>query len=215
MPLIVCKDFPPPHFTTTKQLGNMKDPSIRNDFLISKNINPQNLVLARQTHSAAVLPVLAKDGGKILDGCDGFITDDKNLMLGIFTADCMPVLFASKDGRVKAASHAGWRGLADGILENTVDAFFQKYGIPYNGIEVYIAPHIRKCCYEVSEDFERIFNTKLIDKKLDLSAIAKQKLKARGIENIHISGLCVCCNKDLFFSHRRDNKCSDRLLTVI
>jgi YfiH family protein len=191
----------------------MKNTEIRNNFLQSENIDCKKLILANQIHSNIVKSVSSADAGKVIDNCDGLITTEKDLYLGIFTADCMPILMVSKNEKVKAAIHAGWRGLALGIIESAVEAFVQNHISPYE-IRVYIAPHIRDCCYEVNPTFENIFDTRLNENKLDMSAIAKSKMHKCGIRQIYISKFCTKHKDDLFFSYRKD-KCNDRLLSIV
>ena len=83
---------------------------------------------------------------------DGVITTLTAQKIGIVTADCLPLLMASRDGRVIASVHAGWRGTAAGIVQHTVRQFAAS-GVPASEIIVAIGPHIRACCYEVSEAF--------------------------------------------------------------
>ncbi|MDR1952833.1 MAG: peptidoglycan editing factor PgeF [Elusimicrobiota bacterium] len=217
MKYISSSKFPFRHLTTTKLAGDMKNEQNRNDFLISENFDVQKLVLANQTHSNKIKIVDKMDAGKIIDGCDGFVTKETDLNLGIFTADCMPILMTSKDAKVKAAIHAGWKGLAFGIIENTMDKFLQLGVYPYE-LVVYIAPHIRKCCYEVSKEFEKIFSVELNKNKFDLSQFARDRMGKCGVRHVYEYKLCSnCCKHNgeyLFFSYRRDG-CDERLLTVI
>jgi YfiH family protein len=215
MKSISFQKFQAKHLTTTKKAGNMKNVEIRNKFLISQGIDPKSLVLANQTHSNKVIKVTKDEGGKFIDDCDGLITDDASLSLGVFSADCMPILMVSKDKRVKAAVHAGWRGLAKGVLENAIDLFFTQYNVAPYEIKAYIAPHIQKCCYEVNPSFGDIFGVQLDERnRLSLSEVAKEKMRKNGIRIIYISKLCTKCETNLCFSHRLD-KTTDRLLTII
>ncbi|MDR3049922.1 MAG: peptidoglycan editing factor PgeF [Elusimicrobiota bacterium] len=206
--------FPLKHFTTTKADGDMKIQENRRRFLISCQINPQTLVLAKQIHSNIVKIVSKSDGGYCIENCDGFITDDKNMRLGIFTADCMPILICSKNQKIKAAIHSGWKGLSAGIIENAVNIFDKTFNINPQDLCAYIGAHIQSCCYEVGSEFEKIFQTPLIDGKLNLSKIAQGKMQKLGIQTIEISPYCAMHDKDLFFSYRRD-KSAERMLTII
>ncbi|MDR2772253.1 MAG: peptidoglycan editing factor PgeF [Elusimicrobiota bacterium] len=206
------------HLTSTRFAGDMKDEQKRNEFLLSQNIDPQNLVLTDQIHSNIIKHVTKNEAGKTIDSCDGLFTDDISLNLGVFSADCVPIVMVSTKYQVKAIVHAGWKGLAFGIIENTTEMFAQ-FGFPPYEIHAYIAPHIRKCCYEVSKDFEKIFGADLLkDNKFDLTGLARNKLKKCGIRRIYEHKLCTKCSKYedefLFFSYRRD-KTQERLLTVI
>ncbi|MDR1522668.1 MAG: peptidoglycan editing factor PgeF [Endomicrobium sp.] len=209
---IFHKNFKYRHFTSTILAGNLKDKTLRDNFLISQNLNPANLVLVNQVHSSDVKIVEKYNCGNFIDNCDGLITTDKSIILGIFTADCVPLLMTN--GIVKTAIHAGWRGIHSGIIENAVGILNNKFSINPKDIEVYVGPHIHSCCYEVSRDFENIFNLKLKNNRLDLSEVVFSKLKKLGIVNIFDMNLCTCCQNNYFFSYRR-NKTSDRILSLL
>jgi uncharacterized protein, YfiH family len=212
--IIIETEFTASHFTTTKSCGNMKDDSLRNTLLSSLGLDGKNIVFARQTHGVKVVSVSEKDKGCFVEDCDGLITDEKNIALGIFTADCMPVLMFSADRRVKAAVHAGWKGLAGGILQNALRAFKELYCVSCGDISVYIAPHIKQCCYDVNAELADIFKVKLNNNKLDLSAVARGILTKEGVKNISISAHCSFHEDDLFFSYRK-NKTESRMITVV
>jgi YfiH family protein len=206
------KDFKYKHFTSTTLSGDLKDKIVRDKFLISQNLNPNNLVLANQVHSTNIEVIESCNCGSFVDNCDGLITNNKSIMLGVFTADCIPLLMTN--GRTRAAIHAGWEGIYLGIIENTIRIFKDKFFINVKDIEVYIGPHIRSCCYEVGKNFEDIFNLKLKENKLDLSEIIFNKLKNLGVVNIFDVNKCTFCQNSYFFSYRRD-KTSKRMLSLI
>jgi YfiH family protein len=207
-------NFPCKHFTTTKVAGNMKNKIERDKFLFSLNLNPVKLVLANQIHSSNVKIVSTFDQNTVVDNCDSLITADKDTILGIFTADCVPLLIFSEDSKVKAAIHAGWKGIYSGIIENTFDILTKDFSIKPNQIKVYIGPHIRSCCYEVSYEMEQSFNIKLINNKLNLSEIVCNKLKKLEINNIFDINRCTFHEENTFFSYRRD-KSAERILSII
>ena len=192
----------------------MKDGAQRNSLLRSLGLDAKNIVLMRQVHGNNVHVAGEKDKGSFIEDCDGLITNEKNIMLGIFTADCMPVLMVSKDKSVKAAVHAGWKGLASEILQNAIKIFNKKFGIKAEDIVVYIGPHIRECCYEVSADLGKTFGVRLKNNRLNLPEAARKILKKEGVKEIHSSSLCTFCGDDLFFSYRRD-KSEERIITVL
>jgi len=213
--IVVNPFFEYRHFTTDIQCGDMKDASQREAFLLSCGIKRSELVLAGQVHGTNVKIVTKNDGGSLIENCDGLITSDKNITLGVFTADCMPVLMASADGRIRAAVHAGWRGLADGILEKAVDVFKTEFKVDSCDIKAYIAPHIQECCYEVGEDFGKNFGVKLEKNQFNLSKTAREILLKCGLQSVQISHFCTVCAKgDRFFSYRK-NKTPKRQLTII
>ncbi|MDR1104580.1 MAG: peptidoglycan editing factor PgeF [Endomicrobium sp.] len=214
MNFIFSANFPYKHFTTTKSAGNMKNKAERDSFLRSTALNPADLVLANQVHGNNVKVVKRSDQNTVIDNCDGLITADKNLLLGIFTADCVPILISSSDGEVKAAVHVGWKGLYLGIVENAIRVLINDFCISPKSIKVYICPHIRSCCYKTGAEMEDKFNIKLINGKLDLSAILRDKLESCGVSEIFDVNQCTYHNEQLFFSYRRDC-CTERLLSVI
>ncbi|MDR1244737.1 MAG: peptidoglycan editing factor PgeF [Endomicrobium sp.] len=214
MNFIFSANFPYKHFTTTKSAGDMKNKAERDSFLRSMVLNPADLVLANQVHGNNIKVVKRSDQNILIDNCDGLITTDKNLLLGIFTADCVPILISSSDSEVKAAVHVGWKGLYLGIVENAIGVLINDFCISPKSIKVYIGPHIRSCCYKTGSEMEDKFNIKLINGNLDLSAILRTKLENYGVNEIFDVNQCTCHNEQLFFSYRRDC-CAYRLLSVI
>ena len=212
--LIIEEKFPIKHFTTVKSCGDMKDGAQRDFLLRSLGVEPANLVLVRQVHGSNVRVVCGKDRGMVIEDCDGLITNEQNIMLGIFTADCMPVLMVSKDKSVKAAVHAGWKGLAAGILQNALKAFKEKFGVEAENISAYIGPHIGECCYEVGDELRKFFAEEINKGRLNLSKAAVRILEKEGVKEIYASGLCSFCRQDLFFSYRKD-KTEKRMITVV
>jgi len=95
--------------------------------------------------------------------------------------------------------HAGWRGLAAGVVEAGVEA-------TAGAVAAAIGPGIGPCCYEVGDDVRAVFGTS--DRTLDLKAIARARLQASGVTEIHDCGLCTSCDAERFFSH-----CCDRGVT--
>jgi len=135
---------------------------------------------------------------------DGLWTETPRLPLLVFTADCLPIAIARANGSRPgiAALHVGWRGLLAGIIERAAS----RLGGTLAGA---IGPGIGPCCYEVGEDvaepYKERFGTGIFrDGRLDLWSAAEQALRAAGVDDVHRTDLCSCCNPDLFFSHRRD-----------
>ncbi|MDR2436624.1 MAG: peptidoglycan editing factor PgeF [Endomicrobium sp.] len=214
MNFIFSEKFPSKHFTTTKSAGNMKNKTERDSFFRSLSLNPADLVLANQVHGNNVKIVSYSDKNTIVDNCDGLITDNKNLLLGIFTADCIPVLISTRNGKVKAAIHTGWKGLYLGIIENVIEILTNDFCTSPKSIKTYIGPHIRSCCYKTGTEMESKFNIKLVNGSLDLSYILYDKLQKCGVSDIFDINQCTYHNENLFFSYRRES-CNNRLLSVI
>lgn len=128
-------------------------PGIRHAFLNvheSAAFDHSRLVDIKQVHGAELLSLTEMPEQR--PHVDGVITSLTAQQIGIVTADCLPLLMASRDGRVIASVHAGWRGTAAGIVQQTVQQFAAS-GVEAKDIVVAIGPHIRACCYEVSEAF--------------------------------------------------------------
>lgn len=143
---------------------------------------------------------------------DASWTDKPGLVCTVLTADCIPVLIANRLGTKVAAVHAGWRGLASGIVKNAIIAM----GDNPNDLIVWIGPNIGRCVFEVSEDVRTEFvlggfdvessfcekgNGKLL---ADLASLAATQLKDIGVEAVFIDGTCCYEDSEHYFSYRRD-----------
>ena len=143
---------------------------------------------------------------------DASVTSAEGVVCAVQMADCLPVLFASVDGTRIAAAHAGWRGLAAGVLENTLEAL----ECAPAGLIAWLGPAIGPECFEVGEDVRQAFVTgdagagacfqpRKGGKWLaDLPGLARRRLLAAGLTRIHGGGLCTFSDAGRFFSHRRD-----------
>ena len=202
------------HITTTKICGNMKDFYFRADFCNKNNINPSKIVFANQVHGTSIKKVSEDNAGCFMENCDGLITADKNIYLCIFTADCMPVFMADKNKKAVALIHAGWRGLAAGILKNAVLSFEKDVNIKAKDIDVYIGPHIKKCCYSIGDEVKHAFNLSSDDNYLSLCEQAEKQLKIFNINSIFVSPYCTYHNSDDFYSYRKE-KTNCRIMSLI
>ena len=119
----------------------------------------------------------------------------------MLVADCLPVALAGPGAA--GVVHAGWRGLSGGVLEAGVAAVGG--GGP---VAAAIGPGIGPCCYEVGDDVRAVFGTS--ERTLDLKAVARARLEAAGVQEIHDCGLCTACEAERFFSHRRDRGVTGR-----
>jgi polyphenol oxidase len=178
-----------------------------------------------QVHGARVvrLGAAATSGA----AADGVVTSDARRVGAIQVADCLPVLFAARDGSVVGAAHAGWRGLAAGVLENTVAAL----GVPPAQLLAWIGPGIGVEHFEVGPEVREAlvaavpaaagaqaaaaFTANARGRwQCDLAKLARQRLAALGITGIHGGEWCTFANADAFFSHRRDGR-SGRMAALI
>jgi YfiH family protein len=151
------------------------------------------LAQGRQVHGTRVVI-----DGQGIEEADGQVTSAAGVAAMVLTADCLPVALAGPE-RVGVV-HAGWRGLAAGVVEAGVEAA--------GAVAAAIGPGIGPCCYEVGDDVRAVFGTG--ERTLDLKAIARARLEAAGVAEIHDCGLCTACESERFFSHRRDRGVTGR-----
>ncbi|MDG2019436.1 MAG: peptidoglycan editing factor PgeF [SAR86 cluster bacterium] len=152
---------------------------------------------------------------------DALVSASDNLILGILSADCMPIAISKKDGSVFAIIHAGWRGLISGVIQTCLSSFINDE----IKLTAWIGPSISGGFYEVGPELYDAFmksdehsqsNFKRVNPKkwlFDLNGEAKRILKNHNVE-VHVSNQCTYTNHDLFYSYRRDQT-ENRLLTMI
>jgi YfiH family protein len=182
------------------------------------------IIKLKQVHSNIVVDVHdTSASGEAVEG-DAAITDLPGVILGVQTADCVPILITDREARAVAAVHAGWRGTAAGIAEATVERLIEKFEIDPRNLVAAIGPHIGPCCYEVGEDVAGQIDPPAIVRMpqfskphIDLAAANFAQLVRSGIPElrIEISSLCTRCRDDLFHSFRRDGKKMGHMLSVI
>ncbi|WP_375689515.1 peptidoglycan editing factor PgeF [Pseudooceanicola sp. LIPI14-2-Ac024] len=164
-----------------------------------------------QVHSARV--IVAEPGAPLAEA-DGIVTDRPGLVLSVLTADCQPVLFADPEAGVIGATHAGWRGTLDGVLEATLDAM-EGLGADRTDIVAVIGPSISQRAYEVGPEFLDHFvdedpgNTRFFangegDRYMfDLPAYGLHRLRQAGVGHAEWTRHCTYSDPDRFFSYRR------------
>ena len=160
---------------------------------------------------------------------DAIITNQPRVMIGVCVADCAPILLLDPEKKVIAAVHAGWKGTAVGITAKAVAGMTAVFGCDPTNIQAAIGPAIYQCCYEVDAPVRQAFSQAGIswdacsqpagaDKwRLNLAAANRELLLKAGVSenSIQDSGMCVCCQKELFFSYRRDNGDTGRQMGFI
>jgi len=172
------------------------------------------LATVHQIHSADVVIAYEAWPQDRRPRADGIVTDRPNLLLGILTADCAPVLFADHQAVVVGAAHAGWRGALAGVTDATIEAM-EQLGARRDHIHAAVGPCIAQPSYEVDEAFrarflhadgenERFFVTGPAGKpQFDLEAYVVHRLIAAGIDEIEALNLDTYADDSLFFSFRR------------
>lgn len=169
---------------------------------------PSRPVFLSQQHGRRVVEASVESMGVEADAC---FTRQPRVVCGILTADCVPALFCSADGRCVAAAHAGWRGLASGILEATVEAL----AVPGPELLVWLGPAIGPDAFEVGEDVRArfcaldrsamaAFRQKRRGKWLaDLYLLCRRRLASVGVDAVFGGDFCTYTD-ERFYSHRRE-----------
>jgi YfiH family protein len=146
-------------------------------------------------------------GDGTLPEADGHATAERGLAPMVITADCLPIALICQ--QAVAMVHAGWRGLAAGVVEEGIGALRQLGGD--GEIQAAIGPGAGGCCYEVGPGVHAAFGRPAVRGRIDLKAIAAERLRAAGATEVHDVGLCtICSDPALFFSHRRDQGVTGR-----
>jgi polyphenol oxidase len=159
---------------------------------VTLGLDPTLLASNRQVHSATVLQAAAGQRGS---PADGLVTGETRLPLLAMAADCVPIAIVRTGRRRRLALlHAGWRGLAAGVVEAGAEA------VGAGETAAIVGPG----CYEVGPEVAELFDDDLtVDGKLDLWHAADRALRAAGVDRVERVDLCTRCNPELFFSHRR------------
>lgn len=170
---------------------------------------PERVVFSRQVHGTDLIEGPNPSRGSFVRdsrtkeprdvvAADGHVVREPGLAPLVFVADCLPVALYGPGGI--AMVHAGWRGLAGGIVAAGAEAV--------GANRAAVGPGIGPCCYEVGEEVLAAFS-ELGDvtegRMLDLPEVARRLLAQAGVEEVESAGLCTKCEPDLFFSHRRDD----------
>ena len=183
----------------------------RRKLALKHNFNLDNLFYMNQTHGNNV-QIVNKDSARLIEDCDGIITNEKGLTLMVMVADCIPMIFMDKSKGVIAAVHAGRNSTFQKIAGITAKKMINEFNCKPNDIEVILGPSIQKCCYEVNEELSNIvknsFGEEFVNKRfIDLQGINKMLLNEQGISSIRISNTCTKCSNKDYFSFRKDKNC--------
>jgi YfiH family protein len=182
---------------------------------------PSPIATAQQIHSGLVVEATEPAADPIPEA-DGIITRRPGLLIGVRTADCVPILIVDERTRSVACIHAGWRGTAHNIAIAGINAMMAAYGSRPADLRAAIGPAIGPCCYEVGPDVAlrfRAWNPELALTSqpihIDLPAINEKQLRAAGLSDIWQAKECTFCATKKFFSFRREKEQAGRMLSFI
>ena len=187
------------------------------DLKTAVGLHDQRVVTMTQMHKDHITEVTdkrTKDAGE----ADGMITEQKEIFLGVLTADCVPILFSDLSRRVTAVVHAGWRGTMAGLVAKMVAHLRDRYHVELDALEVALGPAIGPCCYEIQNDVsapllakwkgftEQSLQSRNGKQFLDLRTLNTLQLQESGVPpaQIFTLGPCTACASDEFYSYRRD-----------
>lgn len=192
---------------------------------------------ANQTHGTAHKEVTQQERGRGRDSLatafpdtDALYTQEGNILLTSFYADCVPLLFLDPVKRVIGVAHAGWKGTVGQIGTKLIHKWVERYDSKVEDLRVAIGPAIGGCCYEVTDHvidhlnpYKKSLSPSAIAElgqgkyKLDLKQVNVDFLLQAGIlaGHIEVSRWCTSCNQNLFFSHRRDGGRTGRMAAFI
>ena len=209
-------------FATSKKTdGNMQSQSKNfqqnfKTFVESKNISSKFYLYMNQIHSSNVVFKDNIKKSETILNCDCIVTKS-NITLAIRTADCLPLIFYDPENGLIAAAHAGYKGILQGIVENTVSELI-KHGAEIKCIHLIIGPSIGVCCYNVEDNRLEVFKEKFGDlhgawerrsskNYLSLQKIVKSEALRLGLndKNITTQDICTKCS-NLYYSFRADHK---------
>ena len=219
-PEAIVPDWPAPAgvraLVTTRALGDMAGKEGRARL---REQLPSEPVWLRQVHGVAVIDVARAPAGSTADAA---VSRERGVVCAVMAADCMPVLLAHDAGAVIGIAHAGWRGLAAGVIEAALTAM----AVPGERVIAWLGPAIGPRAYEVGDEVRAAFlqrdalaapafaPARSGHWMLDLYAVARQRLAARGVQRISGGGLCTFSDRARFFSWRRD-RANERMAAAV
>lgn len=220
-------NWPQPHLIhayTTLRESSPADLSAGATQILCERLNlPESPLWLNQTHSTRVLALNSNPPADSYG--DACFTYNSLRVCAVRTADCLPILLCTADATYVAAIHAGWRGLARGIIEATL----AQAPADRSSILAWLGPAINRCHFEVGQDVYTAFTQShpaaidaftphpvQADKWFaDLYHLATQRLQTGGVDQIYGGEYCTYDQPELFFSHRRAASDSRRLISLI
>lgn len=193
--------------------------------LAAAGLGGKEITTARQVHGSSVVCVGRGVPGRPV--ADALLTTEPGVLVGVVTADCVPLLVLDRDVRAAAAVHVGWRGAAAGVIQAVVAALARRAGSEPARLEAAVGPAIGGCCYEVGEEVRAAIGVRPGEESawrhrggrlyLDLRRLCRARLAAAGLEpsRIAVVGPCTQCSGGRYASYRRDGAGAGRQLSFI
>lgn len=209
-------------FNLSNLVGDEPGTVKRNRGLLREALQlPAEPLWLKQVHGSRVIDAFDAAPGEEADGC---VTGTPGVVCAVLTADCLPIFLCDRRSTRIAILHAGWRGLAAGVIEEGL----RRIQLPPANLLVWLGPAIGPSAYEVGDDMRRAFVeqdketaqsfTPVPDRPghwlADLYDIARRRLRAQGVHAIHGGLRCTFRERNLFYSHRREGACG-RMASII
>lgn len=205
-------------FNLGTHVGDQLKTVLKNRELLKSHYTlPTEPVWLEQTHSTDILELDSTDFGK--PSADSSITSSANIVCAVMTADCLPLFLCDNAGAKVGVVHAGWLGMASGVIENTVDIM----NTPVEELIAWAGPCISKKHFEIGDEVRQqlggsaaYYSASENDGKYfaDLYGLAGERLSKMGVHKYSYSDACTFADQDHFFSHRRD-KVTGRMVSII
>ncbi|WP_198264147.1 peptidoglycan editing factor PgeF [sulfur-oxidizing endosymbiont of Gigantopelta aegis] len=223
-----CSQTPFDSFNLAEHVGDDNADVQENRQKLNENL-PSAPIWLNQVHSNVVVEAQSTD---TLINADGSYTSQSKVVSVVMTADCLPVLITNRQGSAVAAVHAGWRGLASGIIEQGVKEIIATSQCQANDIRVWLGPAIGAAAFEVGDEVKQIFLQQVAPtEQSDVSAcfiasqnqhkwladiyqLARLRLASIGVENCSGGTYCTYEDDELFYSYRRDGQ-TGRMASMI
>jgi YfiH family protein len=205
---------------TTKKQGDVRKPEVVDALVKELGIKPETIVRPSQSHGTniSVIDEKTEKGTVEIKDCDGLITKEKNVFLSVMTADCVSVIYVDMKNGVIGVSHQGWKGSLARMAQKMVDKMVE-LGAEKSTIQCILGPSIGEECYTVEKDRFTEFKNEFFsyyhlfakekegNYSLNLNELNVQQLLETGIGITNISSVekCTSCEKDMFYSYRRDS----------
>ncbi|MFH1449348.1 MAG: peptidoglycan editing factor PgeF [bacterium] len=215
------------------EVGDKKEDVLKNRSILAQRLktNLEKIVTCKQVHKTKVATVKSNSTFKCFENyqADALITNLTNVPIAILTADCLPIFILDPINKAIGLAHAGWRGTLENISEKILETMKKEYHTEAASCLISIGPSIKTCCCQVSLELAEKFlsnfhylKSRFITLKdqtyyLNLTLINKELLINLGVkkDNILISKNCTFCQREYFFSYRRDKKDTGRMMSLM